>query len=316
MTGLPVLVAGLAAVAAAGAFASACLRLRSPIEFLLAAYALGWAWLVAASLLLSPARVLTRGSLLAALAAGLAVSLAAWLASDRPSPPPFRPGLALAREALRNPAVLILAVAVALGTVYIAALAFFTPANDWDALTYHLARAEFWKQEHGVVLIENTADSRLNAATWGLLLRRPILGNAAAGIGAIALFLTLANYEGKWSGLFFEATIWGNARWEAQTRLSGPGHVHRFVAENVPADARIGVALTGNDHLHPYFGQSLSRNVSLVSGPGADPPADVEWLVLAPGTDVRRCPGAWRPDHTEAGWTVERRVAPDTCLGS
>ena len=668
--GLLLLAGGLGALAATGALVACCLRLRSPVEFLLAAYLVAWGWLVAASLALSPWRLLTPGSLLAALAAGLALALAAWLRSGRPSPPPFRPALARARDATpqsgradprrrgrRS------------GTAYIAALAFLTPANDWDALTYHLARAAFWKQEHGVVLIENTADSRLNvnppnaeigqlatmllsgsdryaalpqllaytalalsvaglarriglstaeamfaalafatlpvvalqatgalndlvvasflvagvlfalgagrgtlalaalavalavgvkfsgllalptlaivvavaspvrrwaalalagvaglaagsvwyivnaietgeldggaadetdqraeasatgtvtralrlalsfvdmpgaarpawatfvvvaaaiaiaaaaaalarrsrrqafvalavaaivasvatapfvwdlgerfvyrvglaldqrdllvtlswelntkadptrawygplapvllvaatalvvvawrrgnltrpraalafvaapwlllgtlalllnwdpwrgrflvfgvalaAATWGLLLRRPILGNAAAGIAAVALFLALANYEGKWSGLFFEPTIWGNPRWEAQTRLSGPGHVHRFVEENVPADARIGVALTGNDHLHPYFGQSLSRKVSLVSGPGADPPADVEWLVLAPGTDVRRCPGAWRPDHAEGGWTVERRVAPDSCRRS
>ena len=659
------LVVGLGALAATGALAACCLRLRSPVEFVLAAYIVAWGWLVAASLLLSPARVLTRWSLLAALAAGLAIALGAWLASGRPSPPTFRPALAQARGALRNPAVLVLVLAVGLGTVYVAALAFFTPANDWDALTYHLARAAFWKQEHGVVLIENTADSRLNvnppnaeigqlatmllsgndryvavpqllayvalavavaglarrigltvaeaifaalafaslpivalqasgalndlvvasflapavlfalapgivtlalaglalalavgvkfsallalptlalvvavaspvrrwpalalagvvglaagsvwyvvnaietgeldggsaeetdqraeasasgtvtrglrlalsfvdmpgaawpawalfvvaassiaiaagvgtrrsrreglvplalaavvasvaaaplvwdlgvravyrvglflgerdllvglswelntkaeptrawygplapillvaatafvlvawrrgnlpraavafaaapwlllgtvalllnwdpwrgrflvfgvalaAATWGLVLRRQILGRAAAGIAAVALFLTLANYEGKWSGLFFEPTIWGNPRWEAQTRLSGPRPVLRFVEENVPSDAWIGVALTGNHHLHPYFGPSLSRHVSLVNGAGAIPPADADWLVLAPGTDVRRCPGAWWPDHTEAGWTVERRVAPDTCLGS
>lgn len=661
--GLLILAVGLGALAVTGALAACCLRLRSPVEFVLAAYLVAWGWVVAASLALSPWRLLTRESLLATLAAGLAVSLAAWLASGRPSPPPFRPGVALAREALRNPAVLSLAVAVALGTAYVAALAFFTPANDWDALTYHLARAAFWKQEHGVVLIENTADSRLNvnppnaeigqlatmllsssdryvaipqllaygalavcvaglarrigltaaeavfaglafatlpvvvlqasgalndlvvasflapavlfalgpgaaslalfalslalavgvkfsgllalpalavvvavatpvrrwqalalagaagiaagsawyvvnavetgeldggaaeetdqraevsatgtatralrlalsfvdmpgaawpawvaflvagaalaavaaldrrrrlgllalasaaivaavaaapllwdlgvravyraglllgerdllvglswelntkaeptrawygplapillvaatalalvawrrgglpraaialvaapwlvlltvafllnwdpwrgrflvfgvavaAATWGLLLRRPVLANATAGIAAVALFLALANYDGKWSGLFFEPTIWGNPRWEAQTRLSGPRHVHRFVEEIVPTDARIGVALTGNDHLHPYFGQRLSRHVSLVSGPGADPPADIEWLVLAPGTDVRRCPDAWRPDHAEGGWTVERRVAPDSCRRS
>ena len=662
VSGLLLLLAGLGALGAAGVLAASCMRLRSPVEFVLAAYLVAWGWLVAASLLLSPAHVLTRWSLLAALAAGLAIALGVWILSGRPSPPPFRPALAEARDAVRHPAVLVLAVAVALGTAYIAALAFLTPANDWDALTYHLARAAFWKQEHGVVLIEDAADSRLNvnppnaeigqlatmllassdryaslpqllsyaalalcvtglarriglapaeaifaglafatlpvvalqatgalndlvvasflapavlfalgpglvslalvalavalaigvkfsgllalpalavvvavatpvrrwpalalagatglaagsvwyvvnavetgeldggiadetdqraeagaagavtrglrlalsfvdmpgagwpawiaflvaagvvaafalalrgswnralavlasasivgavaatplvwdlgvravyragllldqrdlvvslswelntlaeptrawygplapillvaatilalvawrrghlpraalglvaapwlliatlallltwdpwrgrllvfgvalaAATWGLLLRVPILANAAAGIATVALFLTLANYEGKWSGLFFEPSIWGNPRWEAQTRLSGPRHVHRFVEENVPADARVGVALTGNDHLHPYFGPALSRHVSLVTGPAASPPADAEWLVLAPGTEVRRCPGAWRKDHAEGGWAVERRLAPDACL--
>jgi hypothetical protein len=662
VSGLLLLLAGLGSLAATGTLVACCLRLRSPVAFVLAAYVLAWGWLVAVSLALSPWRVLTRGSLLAGLATGLALALAAWFAVGNPSPPAFRPSLAAARDALRNPPVLILGVAVALGTAYVAALAFFTPANDWDALTYHLARAAFWKQEQGVVFIDDVADSRLNvnppnaeigqlatmllsgsdryaalpqllsygalvlcvaglarriglgtaeatfgalafatlpvvalqatgalndlvvssflaaavlfalgagvaplalfglalalavgvkfsgllalpalafvaavgnpirrwpalalagaaglaagsvwyvvnavetgeldggaaeetdqraeasatgtatralrlalsfvdmpgaawpasvaflsaavvigiaaawwlrrsppralalfgfaavvaavvaaplvwdlgeravyragiflgrrdllvelswelntkaeptrawygplapillvaatvlvviawrrrrmpplalafaaapwvllatvalllnwdpwrgrflvfgvalaAATWGLVLRLNVLGRAAAGIGAVALFLTLANYEGKWSGLFYEPSIWGNPRWEAQTRLSGPRHVHRFFAENVPADAHVGVALTGNDHLHPYFGEGLERHVSLVTGPAARPPADAEWLVTAPGTEVRRCPGAWKRGHAQGGWIVERRVAPDGC---
>jgi hypothetical protein len=661
--GLLLLLVGLGALAATGALAACCLRLRSPVELLLAAYVIAWAWLVAASLLLSLWQLLTRGSLLAALAAGAGIALAAWLASGRPSPPPFGPSLAAARDALRNPAVLVLAVAVALGTVYVIALAFFTPMNDWDALSYHLARAAFWKQEHGIVLIDDVADSRLNvnppnaeigqlatmvlsgsdryaavpqllayaalvtsvaglarriglapaeaafaalafatlpvvalqasgalndlvvasfltaatlfalgsglaslaffglalslavgvkfsgllalpalvavvgvgtplrrwpglalagiaglaagstwyvvnavetgsldggaaeeteqraetsaagtaaralrlalsfvdmpgaawpvsslflyvacviaavgvvrlrrsraegvvllvaalviagvaaapavwdlgvrivyriglllgqrdllvelswelntkaeptrawygplapvllvagaiavvvawrrgnlptvalalaaapwalilafalaltwdpwrgrflifgvalaASTWGIVLRWSPVGRAASWIGAVVLFLALANYEGKWSGLFYEPTIWGNPRWEAQTRLSGPRHVFRFFDENVPADARIGVSLTDNHHLHPYFGANLSRHVSLVPAEGGSPPAAADWLVLAPETNVRRCPDAWRAEHVEGGWSVERRVAPDDCF--
>ena len=162
LTGLLLLVVGLGLLAATGELAACCLRLRSPVEFVLAAYVIAWAWLVAASLLLSLWQLLTRGSLLAALAAGAGIALAAWLASGRPSPPPFGPSLAAARDALRNPAVLVLAVAVGLGAMYVIALAFFTPMNDWDALSYHLARAAFWKQEHGIVLIDDVADSRLN----------------------------------------------------------------------------------------------------------------------------------------------------------
>jgi hypothetical protein len=656
--GLLLLLAGLGALGATGALAACCLGLRSPVEFALATYVVSWGWLVAVALLLSPWRFLTRGSLLAGLGIGVALALGAWITSGRPSPPPFRPAAARAREALRNPAVLGLAVAVAVGSAYLLALAFFTPANDWDALSYHLARAAFWKQEHGVVLIGDVADSRLNvnppnaeigqlatmllaendrwvalpqllayaalalsvaglarriglgvaeaafsglvfatlpvvalqasgalndlvaasflalavyfvlgggagplvlaalslalavgvkfsvplalptlavvlalgvprrrwpavvlagaaglaagavwylinavetgsldggsaeetaqradasptraatralrlalsfvdmpgaawpfsiaflaaagalallafargrtvplliasaltaavaaapivwdlgvrvvyraglvlgedellrelswelntkaeptrawygpvapvllvaatvavlvawrrgrlprlavayalapwlllvsvavtltwdpwrgrflvfgialaAATWGLVLRWRWLAPAVAAVASVALFLTLANYEGKWSGLFERSTIWGDPRWEAQTRLSGPREIHRFVEENVPADARLGVALPGNHHLHPYFGADLDRHVSLASGPGARPDADAEWLVVAPGTDVRRCPGAWRAQLEHGGWTVERRLGPDSCF--
>ena len=58
--------------------------------------------------------------------------------------------------------MLVLAIAVALGGLYAAALAFLTPMNDWDALSYHLARAALWKQEHGLGYLEVPHDSRLN----------------------------------------------------------------------------------------------------------------------------------------------------------
>jgi hypothetical protein len=658
VSGLLLVLVGLGLLAVSGVLAAYCLRLRSWVEILLAAYVVAWAWIVAAALLLSPARVLMRGTLLGALLAGAGIALAAWLALGRPQPPPLRPRLGAAREAFARPVVLVLAVAVALGTAYVAALAFLTPANDWDALSYHLARAAFWKQEHGVVLIEGVADDRLNvnppnaeigqlatmllagsdryvalpqllayaalalcvaglarriglgaaeaafsglafatlpvvalqasgalndlvaasflaaavyfavgegraslllaglavalavgvkfsaplalptlaivlalglprrrwpgaalagvaglalgsvwyavnvaetgsldggsaeeteqradaspggaitralrlslsfvdmsgadwpysaaflvaaavlgalalalprarvallvgagatacvaaaplvwdlgvravyraglllgqdelvrelswelntkaeptrawygplapvlllaataavllawrhgrlprlavafalapwlllatlavtltwdpwrgrflvfgvalaAATWGLVLRWRWLAPAAAAIASAALFLTLANYEGKWSGLLEERSIWGNPRWEAQTRLSGPREVHRFVEESVPEDAHVGVALPGNHHLHPYFGEEVSRHVSLPGGGESPPEAEAEWIVVAPGTDVPRCPDAWRMEFEHGGWSIERRVGPDDC---
>jgi hypothetical protein len=183
-------------------------------------------------------------------------------------------------------------------------------AAPW-VLIITLAVTINWDPWRGRFLVFGVA---LAAATWGLLLRWRALGNAAAWIGAIALFLGLANYDGKPSGLFAEPTIWGNPRWEAQTRLSGPRRVHRFVEEHVPVDAHIGISLTGNLHLHPYFGPNLSRHVSLVFADGGIPPASSEWLVLAAETNVRRCPGAWHPELVHGGWSVERRVAADDCL--
>lgn len=662
--GLLLGVAGLGALATTGSLVACCLRLRSPIEFLLAAYLVAWTWLVAVALALSPARWVTRAWLLGGIGAGLLCALAVWLACGRPPAPRFGPALTRAWDALRNPAVLVLAVAVALGTTYIGALAFFTPDNDWDALAYHLARASLWKQQHGLGYIDNADDWRLNlnppnaeigqlatmllsgsdrytalpqllayaalvlcvaglarrlglgtrdamfaalafatlpvaalqasgalndlvvasfltaaaffalgtglaslllvamavalavgtkltalvalptlalvaavgqrprrwpalaiagvvglaagsawymvnsaetghldggaaevsgqraelagveiattamrlglsfvdmsgapwptsllflvpacaltvvgllrlrrvppqgaalltaaavtagvpaapliwelgvravyktglalgtsdallaeigwglntkaeptlawygplaplllaigsamilvawrrrglsavalglaaapwvllttlaltivwdpwrgrfllfgvalaAATWGVLLRSNALAMATAAIGSTALFLTLAGYEGKPSGLFTEPSIWGNPRWEAQTRLSGSSEVLRFVEENIPEDSRIGLSLIGDHQIHPYFGPRLSRHISLVPHDGGLPPAEADWLVLAPLTQVRRCRGAWQAEFSHQDWRVERRVAPDTCL--
>ena len=163
LAGLVVLLAGLGALVLAAGFVACCLGLRSPLELALAAYALAWGWLVLVALALSPAELLTRGGLLAGIALGLAAALAVWLRRGRPQPPPVRPALRATGDALRNPVLAVLAVAVALGALYSLALGLFTPVNEGDALAYHLARAAFWHQEHGLGYVPGTVDVRLDA---------------------------------------------------------------------------------------------------------------------------------------------------------
>ena len=66
------------------------------------------------------------------------------------------------REATRDPIVFVLGLAVLAGLVYAAVLALFTPPNDWDALTYHLARAAFWIQQHGIGYVPDSDVLRIN----------------------------------------------------------------------------------------------------------------------------------------------------------
>ena len=162
LAGLVVLAIALGALAVAGSLGACCLRLRSPGEFVLAAYVLAWTWLVLLALALSPVQLVTREWLLAGFGVGLGLALLVWSLRGRPPPPPFGPTLAAARHALRTPILLVLAVGVALGVVYSLALALFVPANDGDALAYHLARAAFWKQEHQLGYIANAVDLRLD----------------------------------------------------------------------------------------------------------------------------------------------------------
>ncbi len=162
LTGLLLLVVGVGALGGGAAVVACCLRLRSPIEFLLAVYVLAWTWLVFVVLALSPARLVTRWTLLLGVGVGLLIGLAVWHASGRPRPPTSGAAARAART-LRHPAVLVLAASVLAGVVYSIALASATPLNDWDELSYHATRAALWKQQHGVGYVANAVDGRLNA---------------------------------------------------------------------------------------------------------------------------------------------------------
>ena len=162
--GLLLLVAGLGALAATGAIVASCLRLRSALDFLLAAYVVSWAWLVALVLALSPFELVTRGWLVGGLVVGVVGAAVAWVRSGRPRPPALRPSMHAVRRALARPVLLVLALAVAVGTAYSAALALLTPVNEGDSLAYHLARAALWKQDHAVGYVANASDLRLNVS--------------------------------------------------------------------------------------------------------------------------------------------------------
>src|SRR5262249_10963672 len=131
-------------------------------DFFVAMSLLGFAEIVVVSLLLSPGRWLSQTNLLWTLLVVLAVAAGLWYGLGRPRAPSFRAAWAACREALRDPLVAILAVAVAAAIGYVAALIVGTAPNDYDALWYHLARAAFWKQQHAVAYIAGANDARLN----------------------------------------------------------------------------------------------------------------------------------------------------------
>jgi hypothetical protein len=182
-----------------------------------------------------------------------------------------------------------------------------------------------WDPYRGRFLLFGVA---IAAATWGVFARWPIAAASTAAIGVTSLALSLANYEGKPSGLsdiwpradepFAPVdTIWNDARARAQTRLrQDPGEevVLRYIEENASADASLALAPRENDLLAPYFGRRVSRHLALVSRNGGAVPADAEWLVLAPSARVRRCAPAWRQVlELDSGWRIERRLSSDTC---
>ena len=125
----------------------------------LAAYVVGWAGLAVATALLSFPGLLSRWSLTLVVAALAGVALAARLRQREPSAASLDPGW---RDALRDPVVRVLAVAVLAAGVYLGALAVLTTPNDWDGLTYHETRALLWDQQDGLGYVPSGNDPRLD----------------------------------------------------------------------------------------------------------------------------------------------------------
>ena len=140
---------------------AAGLRLDGVVATLVAAYVIAVGELVALTTVLSPFRAVTReGLAVAELVLGLTV-VAAWWHLGRPRPPLRRAAVAL-RQVLRDPAALVLLLVCAAVVGYELLLVLSVPPNNWDSLTYHLARAAAWAQHGGVYWIDNAPTDRIN----------------------------------------------------------------------------------------------------------------------------------------------------------
>jgi Glycosyltransferase family 87 len=156
VTGAPIVLA-----VAAAAFAALSLRLDGIAVTLTAGYLALVTQVAGVTWLLSPFDAVTAGWLTAAEAVLAAVAAAAWVARGRALPSAVRARADL--EVVRgDPLTLAFIVLVAAGLVYELVLALTVPPNNWDSLTYHLARVAGWHQAHGIHWIANAPTGRIN----------------------------------------------------------------------------------------------------------------------------------------------------------
>ena len=149
-------------VAGSGFALAATLHLQRLPQLVLAAYVLAFAEIVALMFVLSAFGALTRVRILVGVAALFAVSATRWFLLGAPRPHPWPQYLHYVRALWRDHLLLVLTVAAGLALLYVLALIVGTPPNSYDSLTYHLARAAFWRQEGGVGYVSNAYDERLN----------------------------------------------------------------------------------------------------------------------------------------------------------
>jgi hypothetical protein len=165
----------------------------------------------------------------------------------------------------------------------------------------------------------------LCSATWGgFALRHRWVGTAIVGIASVTVVLSMVNSLGKPSGISLVGenvgrSVWSMPRWMQQgiLRSTPPERDEimsiRFVEERVPDDAALGIAVTTNSFVAPYFGRKLRRTVTIIDEGDVVPPS-VDWIVAAPGRVLAGCPAAWAREHRgRYGWTVWHRIGPDTC---
>lgn len=155
---------GLALVVAAGAaaaLAAASLRLRSLVSTLLVAYVGFTANLGAVTLALSPFHEVDRGGLAVAEGLLLAAAFGCWALRGRPGLP-LEDARAAVVEVVSSPVTLAFLVAVVALVGYELALGLTVPPNNWDSLTYHLARVASWAHHGGLYWIPNAPTDRMN----------------------------------------------------------------------------------------------------------------------------------------------------------
>jgi Dolichyl-phosphate-mannose-protein mannosyltransferase len=173
------------------------LHLPSVVSTVLAAYLALVANVGLVTLVLSPFHAVSAAGLVAAEAVVCAGAFAGWWLRGRPVARVRFPRI----DALT---VLMLAV-LACVLAYELLLALTVPANNWDALTYHLARAAFWAQHHGIEWITNAPSDRLNE--FQPLAEQEILFLLVAG-GSTALY-ALPQYVAE---LAILVAVYGTAR--------------------------------------------------------------------------------------------------------
>ena len=147
------LAAGGATLFGTAVLGAGALRIRGGAAFLVAAFVVGAAAIVFVTTALSLVGLYGRGPFLVAQLVVLMTVATVWLATGSPVPPRGRiPSRREAWQALRgHPAVALLGGAALFALVIEAVLAIFVVPNNFDSMTYHLARIAYWLQYASVL---------------------------------------------------------------------------------------------------------------------------------------------------------------------
>jgi hypothetical protein len=159
----------------------------------------------------------------------------------------------------------------------------------------------------------------LAAATWGIVLRwRPVAWGVAA-IAGTTLLLSLANDAKRPSGLpLLEGgkprSIWNTPRWTGVALRDDYDAPIRYLDQQIPDSADVGLAITPSEPVYPFFGRGLDRHVRFVYERDRDAPKGVNWVFIRPDHPSSLCAEAWSVVlRTKDGWRIMHRNGARTC---
>jgi hypothetical protein len=159
----------------------------------------------------------------------------------------------------------------------------------------------------------------LAAATWGIVLRwRPVAWGVVA-IAATTLLLSLANDAKRPSGLPLLAgdkprSVWHTPRWTGVALRDDYDAPIRFLDQQIPESADVGLAITPSDPVYPFFGRGLERHVHFVYEQDRDAPKGVNWVFIRPDHPSSLCAEAWGVAlRTKDGWRIMHRKGERAC---
>ena len=157
--------AGAVLLFAFGVLVPVALRVRGGLALTVAALVMAAADVVLLTICLSLLDALTAGWMLLgqALSVAIAAVAGALAARREPAPPsPALPGRARAMAAAReHPAVTVAVAMAALVLLVTAFLAVAVAPNNWDSMTYHLARIGYWLQFDSALHFDNGTSRQL-----------------------------------------------------------------------------------------------------------------------------------------------------------
>ncbi len=166
--------AGLVLLGIVGVLIPTLLRIRGIAAFLAAALVVAAAEIVLITILLSLVESYRPGWMLAGQAAAAVATILIWARAGRPVPSwqhgrPSRASIVAAARA--HPGAVGMAV-VALGVLAVQLyVGLATAPNNWDSMSYHLARIAFWLQFDSALHWENGSISQLNHPPNGEMLQ-------------------------------------------------------------------------------------------------------------------------------------------------